>query len=409
MALFWIDRFLLEAANRIANAVGLNIELRSNILSSSNSDQLTIRVANQRTLARLLIDPDQSFGDAYSQGRLEVQGDLVLVLEKLFACAARVPNWIPRLRTAWLRCTQANSLRGARRNIEHHYDLPTDFYELWLDPELVYTCAYFPQPQATLEEAQRAKLDLICKKLWLRPGEIVVEAGCGWGAFSLYMAREYGVRVKAYNISREQIMFARNKANEQGLSREVEFIEDDYRNIHGHCDVFVSVGMLEHVGLDRYRDLGQVINRAIGDSGRGFLHFIGRNFPTPLSPWIQKRVFPGAYPPSLREAMEVLEAHDFSVMDLENLRAHYALTLRHWLDRFERSYHLVVSQFGEPFARMWRLYLAGSIAAFDVGTLQLFQVVFAGRKCANVPWTRRDGSHAKKLKPIGDVWIPAMS
>lgn len=409
MALSWGDRLLLEAVNRIVGPVGLSVELRRNAFTVGNSDRPAIRVADERALAGLLINSDLGFGDAYTQGRLEVDGDLVLVLEKLFGCAARVPNWIPSLRTAWLRYTQANSLRGSRRNIQHHYDLPTDFYQLWLDPELVYTCAYFPQSQTTLEEAQRAKLDLVCKKLWLRPGETVVEAGCGWGALSLYMAREYGVRVKAYNISHEQILFARNKAKEQGLSREVEFIEDDYRNIRGHSDVFVSVGMLEHVGVEHYRDLGQLIHGAIGDSGRGFLHFIGRNFPRPLSPWIQERIFPGAYTPSLREAMGILEAQDFSVLDVENLRAHYALTLRHWLDRFERSYDLVVGRFSEQFARMWRLYLAGSIAAFNLGTLQLFQVVFAGRRCANAPWTRRDGGDDTKRKPVDDLWIPVMS
>ncbi len=409
MALAWLDRRLLEAANKIVEPIGLNIELQSNALTASTSNKSTIRVAGAQTLASLLFNPELSFGDAYSQGRLEINGDLVSVLEKLLACASRIPNWISRSRDAWFRHTQSNSLIGSRRNIRHHYDLSNEFYETWLDPELVYTCAYFPDRQATLEEAQRAKLDLVCRKLWLQPGETVVEAGCGWGALSLYMARKYGVRVKAYNISHEQIAFARHKAREQGLSCEVEFIEDDYRNIRGRFDVFVSVGMLEHVGVENYRELGRVIHATIDDSGRGLLHFIGRNFPTPFSPWIRKRIFPGAYPPSLREAMAICEAQDFSVLDVENLRAHYALTLRHWLDRFERSYDLVAGRLGKEFARMWRLYLAGSIAAFNLGRLQLFQVVFAGRKCANVPWTRRDGNEDSKRKSADDLWIPAMS
>ena len=408
MVPFRVDRWLLQEANKIVEPVGVHIELRSNALTTGTSGRPTIRVMNGQTLAHLLFNPDLSFGDAYTRGSLEIDGDLVSVLERLFECTSRVPKWISRLKTVWLRHVQANSLRGSRRNIRHHYDLPTDFYQLWLDRELIYTCAYFPERQATLEEAQQAKLKLICKKLWLKAGETMVEAGCGWGALSLYMAREYGVRVKAYNISHEQIVFARNRAREQGLSGEVEFIEDDYRNIHGHFDAFVSVGMLEHVGVEHYRDLGRIIHKVIGDSGRGLLHFIGRNFPKPINLWIQKRIFPGAYPPSLREALEVFEAQDFSVLDIENLRPHYALTLRHWLDRFEYSYDLVAGRRGEEFARMWRLYLAGSMVAFNLGTLQLFQVVFAGHRCSTVPWTRNDGKRAIERKPMDDVWIPAM-
>src|ERR1017187_5880155 len=182
------------------------------------------------------------------------------------------------------------------------------------------------------------------------------------------MARHYGVRVKAFNISHEQIVSARAKAQQQGLAAKVEFVEDDYRNIRGRFDAFVSLGMVEHVGAEHYTELGRVIHDAIGDSGRGLLHFIGRNYPRPFSVWIRKRVFPGAYAPALREAMQILEPSDFGVLDVENLRLHYAKTLECWLRRFERSYDTVTQRFGSDFARMWRLYLAGSIAAFNVGT-----------------------------------------
>src|SRR5579864_2162764 len=173
---------------------------------------------------------------------------------------------------------------------------------MWLDPRLVYTCAYFPEASVTLERAQTAKMDHICRKLGLQPGETVVEAGCGWGALALHMAREYGASVKAFNISHEQICFARERAKQQGLSRQVEFIEDDYRSIAGKFDVFVSVGMLEHVGVKNYKDVSDVIRRSIGESGRGLLHFIGKNQPSAYSRWMRKRIFPGAYIPALREA-----------------------------------------------------------------------------------------------------------
>src|SRR5262249_41376116 len=155
-------------------------------------------------------------------------------------------------------------------------DLGNDFYRLWLDREMVYTCAYFPTPDATLEQAQIAKMDLVCRKLHLEAGDRVIEAGCGWGALALFMARHYGVSVRAFNISSDQIAYARIRARDEGLADRVEFIEDDYRNVRGECDAFVSVGMLEHVGLRDFPTLGGVIDRSLTENGRGLLHFIGR-------------------------------------------------------------------------------------------------------------------------------------
>ena len=182
-----------------------------------------------------------------------------------------------------------------------------------------------------LKRRQTAKLDLVCRKLDLKPGERVVEAGCGWGSLALFMARHYGVRVRAFNISSEQIAYARERAAAEGLTDRVEFIQDDYRHVQGSCDAFVSVGMLEHVGAADYPTLGRVIDRTLTPNGRGLLHFIGRDQPAPLSPWIRKRIFPGAYAPTLPEVFErVLEPYSLSVLDVHNLRWHYAKTLEHW-------------------------------------------------------------------------------
>jgi cyclopropane-fatty-acyl-phospholipid synthase len=231
-------------------------------------------------------------------------------------------------------------------------------------------------------------MDYICRKLQLQPGDRVVEAGCGWGALALYMAEHYGASVKAFNISGEQIAYARRKAVARGLSGQVEFIEDDYRNISGGFDVFVSVGMLEHVSVKRYAELGEVIHRSVGDRGRGLLHFIGRSYKGEFSRWIRKRIFPGAYAPTLAEVMNVLEPSHYSVLDVENLRPHYARTLEHWLERFEMASPQVLEMYGPWFQRAWRLYLAGSVAAFRTGTLQLFQVTFAGDHRLDTSWTR---------------------
>jgi cyclopropane-fatty-acyl-phospholipid synthase len=275
--------------------------------------------------------------------------------------------------------------------VHRHYDLGNDFYALWLDEQLLYTCAYFESPEQSLEEAQVAKMDHVCRKLGLRPGETVVEAGCGWGALALHMARQYGVRVRAYNVSREQIAWARDRSRREGLERLVEFVEDDYRAIRERCDAFVSVGMLEHVGRRSYRELSGVIARSLDPTrGRGLLHFIGRDRPRPLNAWIRRRIFPGAYPPALAEVDElVLGPARLAVVDVENLRAHYALTLRHWRERYERAAADGRVGRDERFRRTWRLYLAGSEAAFRTGSLQLFQVVFAPSRSSGAPWTRR--------------------
>jgi cyclopropane-fatty-acyl-phospholipid synthase len=233
-------------------------------------------------------------------------------------------------------------------------------------------------------------MDLVCRKLRLTPGERVVEAGCGWGSLALFMARHHGVSVRAFNLSAEQVAYARERARLEGLENLVEFVEDDYRNVTGQYDVFVSVGMLEHVGRTDYPTLGRVIDRSLGEHGRGLLHFIGRNRPAPLNPWIRRRIFPGAYPPTLREVFEdILEPRALSVLDVDNLRLHYAKTLEHWGQRFEASTDEVGAMFDEPFVRAWRLYLAGSQAAFSTGWMQLFQVLFARGSTNAIPWTRQ--------------------
>lgn len=411
-----INRWLLSTLRKAVAPAHVQVTLGAETGPRPEASEAVprIRIRDRRTLVSLLMNPQIAFGDAYSEGRVEIEGNLVRVLEDLYriprSAASVASNAVTHLASRWLTWAQTNSLRGSRSNIHRHYDLSNDFYRQWLDSKMVYTCAYFPDPHDSLEKAQEAKLDLVCRKLWLQPGERVVEAGCGWGALALHMARRYGVRVRAFNISREQLAFARERAQAEGLASRVEFIEDDYRNIREKADVFVSIGMLEHVGRSRLKDFSGVIQRTMGETGRGLLHFIGRNYPRPLSAWIRHRIFPGGYCPSLREAIEIFEPHDFSVLDVENLRFHYARTLECWLTRYERAYAVVERQFGPVFARMWRLYLAGSIAAFTTGTLQLFQVAFAGSQCRTQPWTRE---HLYKSEPEiaekGPSWIRAIS
>lgn len=350
-----------------------------------------VRIRDRGALYKLLMNPDLNFGDLYSVGRIEIEGDLVQFLEHAYrgSSAAVRRSRFAQIRERLTNRPRANTLAGSRSNIHHHYDLGNDFYRLWLDSAAMqYTCAYFPDPAMTLEQAQIAKMDHVCKKLQLKPGDRVVEAGCGWGGLALHMAKAYGAKVRSYNISHEQIVYACESAKALGLTGQVEYIEDDYREIDGEYDVFVSVGMLEHVGRDHFSQLGAVADRCLTPAGRGLIHSIGRNRPEKMNSWVEKRIFPGAYPPTLREMMDIFEPAEFSVLDVENLRLHYAKTLEHWLARFDQHAPTVERMYDAVFLRAWRLYLAGSIAAFTTSSLQLFQVLFTRGTNNELAWSR---------------------
>jgi cyclopropane-fatty-acyl-phospholipid synthase len=395
--------WLAAALGRKLSRVGVGLRLpNGRLLYGSREPAIgEIIVKDVRTLIALILWPDLYFGEAYVAGCLEVRGDLEEMLEALGRLSP-APSAMERVAD---RLAFANTVGAARRNVHHHYDLGNDFYRSWLDNELVYTCAFYAEPDMSLDAAQTAKLDLICRKLRLRRGEHVLEAGCGWGALALHMARAYGVRVKAYNVSREQIAFARERAVREGLAQQVEFIDDDYRNVKGTFDVFVSVGMLEHVGRREYAALAHAISRTVRNGGRGLLHFIGRDAPRPLNAWIRRRIFPGAYTPTLGEVTnQVLMPAGMSVLDVENLRLHYARTLRHWAERFARIGDQVRERYGEEFRRAWELYLAGSEAAFATGSLQLFQVVFVPSGSKPPYWSRSEIYDGVRAAP----WFTAM-
>jgi cyclopropane-fatty-acyl-phospholipid synthase len=385
------DRWLLARVLSSLGSPPLELAIRDGAQVSAGKPVARVTFESRSTLLWLARDVPLRFGDAYSDGRVTVEGDMVALLETVYRAGRRSGgdrDSFARRAAHALHRPNVNTLAGSRDNIHHHYDIGNAFYELWLGPTMAYTCAYYPEPTATLDEAQVAKMDHVCRKLRLKPGESVVEAGCGWGMLAMHMARRYGVRVRAFNISKEQILWARERAAREGLADRVEYVEDDYRNITGQYDAFVSVGMLEHVGVKNYPTLGGVVQRCLGGRGRGLIHSIGRNRPAPLQPWIEKRIFPGACAPAPSEMARIFEPWDLSILDVENLRLHYAQTLRHWLALYEGTSERVRAMFDDKFVRMWRLYLAGSVAAFTTGSLQLFQVVFAPGDSNDVPWTR---------------------
>ena len=384
------ERFFLEGLFNRLGRPSIQMKLWDGFTVGTPDRSIGVVTFNNRSvLYQLLVLGEVAFGDGYSMGSIDIEGNLVDILVKINVNRNdRIGIGTPFEKLRFSRFRPTNSLGRAQENIHYHYDVGNDFYRLWLDDEMQYTCAYFPYPDMTLEAAQQAKMDHVCRKLQLQPGDRVVEAGCGWGGLARHMAKYYGAKVTAYNISKEQVRYASDRSRTEGYDDKVSYIEDDYRNIKGSFDVFVSVGMLEHVGSENYKMLGDVIDSSLVKEGRALIHSIGRNVAKPMSAWIDRRIFPGAYPPTLREMMNILEPNRFSVLDVENLRLHYARTLEHWLQRFELSNLEVSEMFDERFVRVWRLYLSGSIAAFLTGGLQLFQVVFSRESDNRVPWSR---------------------
>ena len=391
-----LDRALIKKLLEYSGNPRIEIRLwDGEKISISNQDPIaTMRVNSRIAYSRLMIQRELAFGNGYSDGQIEVEGDLIEFLCEVYRAKRQAQGSRSLLRLYEFltkKKPRKNTLAGSKSNIHHHYDLGNEFYSLWLDREAMqYTCAYYPIESMTLEQAQIAKMEHVCRKLMLKPGQTVVEAGCGWGGLARYMAKTYGVKVKSYNISHEQIVYATERARLDGIDDRVEYIEDDYRNIKGSYDVFVSVGMLEHVGRRNYRELGAVVDRCLAKNGRALVHSIGRNAPELMSAWIEKRIFPGAYPPTISEMMDIVEPYNFSVLDIENLRLHYAKTLRHWLERFDSHEQTISKMFDDRFVRAWRLYLSGSIASFLVGALQLFQVTFARESDNSIAMTREN-------------------
>jgi cyclopropane-fatty-acyl-phospholipid synthase len=381
-----LDRWLLRQLRKRLGDSPLRIVLWDEPRAKKSS-RPTVRFSDRVALWQTLINPALHFGDHYSTGRISVKGDLLAVMEEAYRYLEQHSHdqkWIARAKFI------APDLAESKRNIHHHYDLGNDFYKLWLDSAAMqYTCAYYAEPDYTLEQAQQAKLHHIARKLRLKEGETIVEAGSGWGGLAIFMARHYGVNVRSFNISKEQVAHSRAWAARENLSHRVEFVEDDFRNMSGHYDAFVSVGMLEHVGPGNYADMGQLMSRVLTREGRGLVHTIGRDRDERLNPWIDKRIFPGAYPPTLRQMMDLFEGARLSVLDVENIRLHYAETLRDWLTRYEDKVEDVRAMFDEAFVRAWRLYLAGSMMAFMRGKLQLFQVVFSRSGMNEIPRSRQ--------------------
>jgi cyclopropane-fatty-acyl-phospholipid synthase len=353
-----------------------------------------IRFTDRWTTWRAAVDPALAIGEAYMDGRMRVeQGDIRALLDLVGRNArwddddaVRMRLWRPRRRgmpwEAW------NRQRRAIRNAAHHYDLSDRLYALFLDEDLQYSCGYFPAPDTGLEEAQLAKKAHIAAKLDLRPGQRVLDIGCGWGGLALYLHRIADVDVLGITLSEEQLAVARQRAEAAGVGDRVTFELCDYRTVSGRFDRIVSVGMFEHVGPPHYRTFFDRCRALLAEDGVMLLHTVGRaDGPAPTDKWLARYIFPGGYVPALSQIAPAIEDARLWITDIEMLRLHYAYTLSHWYDRVVAARQEIVALYDERFFRMWQFYLAGAITAFRHDGHLNFQIQLSRRREA-LPVTR---------------------
>jgi cyclopropane-fatty-acyl-phospholipid synthase len=355
---------------------------------------VTVRLREPSLDRKLFLNPRLHLGQAFMDGTLTVEDtglydflDFLAVNMNLAPRTALTPLY-DGFGRAFRIFQQYNPLRRARENVAHHYDLSDLLYDLFLDRDRQYSCAYFLAPDQTIEEAQANKKRHIAAKLLLQPGQRVLDIGSGWGGLALYLARECGVCVTGLTLSTEQLKVAQRSAADAGLADRVRFELLDYREACGRYDRIVSVGMFEHVGVVHYPTFFAKVKQLLAEDGVALLHSIGRqDGPGSTNPWIRKYIFPGGYSPAVSEVVPVVERTGLWITDIEILRLHYAETLRAWRQRFNANRERVRALYDERFCRMWEFYLAGSEIAFRHLGHMNFQMQLA-RRVDTVPLTR---------------------
>jgi cyclopropane-fatty-acyl-phospholipid synthase len=385
----FLKKFILEGALEVSTAAGERYTIGS-VTGLAPAIRFTDRAAE----LRLLANPPLALGELYMDGRFAVTRgsiyDVVALATRNLALQppTRLLQMRERLRVALRRIHQRNDEQRARRNVAHHYDIDGRLYDLFLDSDRQYSCAYFEARDQSLEEAQLAKKRHIAAKLLVEPGHRVLDIGSGWGGLALYLAEQCGAAVKGITLSDEQLAIARNRAQHRRLAGSVEFNLRDYRSVTGRFERIVSVGMFEHVGVGYYDAFFSKVSDLLTDNGVMLLHAIGSSDgPGATNPWMAKYIFPGGYTPSLSELLPAIERAGLIVTDIEILRLHYAETLRAWRERFLARRDEAKTLYDERFCRMWEFYLAGCEAAFRHGGLMVFQIQLAKRHDA-VPLTR---------------------
>jgi len=396
----WLLEKLLRGVVRTGRLTIIDHNGRPYEFGSGTTAPVVIRFTHPGTAARIVRNPQLGAGEAYMDGHLVVEPphdirDLVMLVMGNAARAGGLDTpsrWRRLLDSLLWRLDQANDRRRASKNVEHHYELTRQFYELFLDEDRQYTMGFWRSPDETLEQAQRDKKALIAAKLRLEPGSAagmrVLDIGCGWGGLALYLNRHYGCEVLGISLAPDQVRFANERAEAAGVSDKVRFELVDYRDMTGTFDRITSVGMLEHVGAGRYEEYFGKTRRLLADDGIMLTHTIGRTGrPGRTDAWTRKHIFPGGYIPAMSELVTALENTGWQLGDVEILRYHYALTLREWYNRTSQHAAEIVRLYDERLLRKWLFYLAGAEQAFRFEDMVNFHIQSVRHQSA-LPMTR---------------------
>jgi cyclopropane-fatty-acyl-phospholipid synthase len=348
-------------------------------------------IFKKKSVARnIFTKGSMGFIEEYVNGNIDIEGDFQQLVHIGIDSQFQEMKLSLKTKAAILlrHLASLNTLKGSARNISHHYDLGNDFYKLYLDESMTYSCAYFKNDGDTLEEAQHQKYEHICRKLQLKEGESLVDIGCGWGGMLIHAARHYGIKGLGCTLSQHQAEYATKKVIQEGLEKSITIVLKDYRNIKGQFDKFVSIGMFEHVGKGLITTFTEKIKTILKPGAIGLLHTIGKERDTPSDPWTMKYIFPGGYIPVLDHVIRTMGRTNLVPIDIENLRLHYAATLDEWARRFEMKADDIERMFDQKLVRTWRMYLRGSSAAFRWGDLRLYQILFTNGLSNSLPLTR---------------------
>jgi len=351
---------------------------------------VTLHFKTKECVKKIIRSGYLGFGESYMERALEIVGDM----QRLFRLGFSINfdesrlSFFGKLRFFITSLINRDTLRRVPKNISHHYDLGNEFYSFFLDKTMTYSCAYFNKEDDSLEQAQLNKYEHISRKLLLKPSDSVLDIGCGWGGMLIYAAQNYGINGVGITLSKNQHEDANRKIKELGLDSQIKVIYKDYRHLTGSFDKVVSIGMFEHVGKKFIPIFIKKISVLLKKGGLGLLHTIGKDTPSSGDPWTFKYIFPGGYLPCLAEIVQEMGKTGFSILDVENLRWHYAKTLEYWVENYELNVKKVREMFDEAFVRQWRLFLNGSIAGFSYGDSRLFQVLFSNGINSELPPTR---------------------
>jgi cyclopropane-fatty-acyl-phospholipid synthase len=373
---------MMKAFIRKGSLTVIDADGRSHVFAGEAGPEVTMRLTDRRLYRTLVFNSELAAGEAYMDGTLRFENGSTLrdfltlfSINRLSLGSYPIQKLLRAVKMRFRKRQQSNVKGEAQRNVAHHYDLGNDFYKLFLDDNMLYSCAYFREADETLEQAQRNKLRLLASKLHLKPGMKVLDIGCGWGDMALYLAQLEDVEVVGVTLSKEQQALATARARNAGVADRVRFDLRDYRDVTETFDRIVSIGMFEHVGVSHYDEFFKKLNALMPDHGIAVIHSIGHMSPPGMaSAWLRKYIFPGAYSPALSEVFEVVERNSLWVTDLEFLRVHYAMTLAHWVERFEKNRDKVVELHGERFARMWEFYLISCEMMFRTGSQLVFHM-----------------------------------